>query len=67
MDIQLSIRIALARSNIRACQLAEGANISKGGLSEVMSGKVNPSLKYVEKLANEMGYKVSDFIALGEK
>ena len=66
MDLQLSLRLALARKNLRAVWLADKEGISKSYMSEIMNNKKGPSIKLVEKFAKTLGYKISELIALGE-
>ena len=67
MDLQLSLRLALAHKNVRAIWLAEKVGVSKSHMSGIMNNKKVPPITLVEKLAKALGYKTSELIALGEE
>lgn len=47
-------------------ELSKLSGVSENTLSKILSGKGDPSVETIEKLAVSMGYLVSEFSALGE-
>ena len=66
MDIQKSIRLALAHKNMKATDLARQMGVSDAYISAIMTGKKNPNLQSLASMAMITGFKPSEFIALGE-
>lgn len=66
MNIQLSIKYALAKNNIKQNQFASGVNVTKAYASAVINNHKKPSLDFVVKSAAFFEMPVSKFIALGE-
>jgi len=66
MDLGKSIKIALINRGMTQSELAERLGVSDGYISNLATGSRFPGRNQIEKLANELGYKVSEFIALGE-
>jgi len=67
MNLIKSIKVGMALNGIKTQkELAELANIGEMTVSKILSGKMNPSVELVEKIAISMGYLVSEFYALGE-
>lgn len=67
MDIGQSLRLALAMRNKKATELAKETGLGDSYLSLVKRGHRTPSLEVVRTIAEGLDYKVSEFIALGEK
>lgn len=67
MDIQKSIRLALAHKGIRATELAAKMGVSDQYISAVITGKKQPNLQAIASMAMITGFKPSEFIALGEE
>lgn len=67
MDIAQSLRVALALRNKKATEVARETGIGDSYLSLLKRGLRTPSLEVVQLLADNLEYKVSEFIALGEQ
>ncbi len=52
--MKLDLRSVLKRRNMRASQLADNMEVSRGYISEVMSGKKFPSPKMLERIATAL-------------
>ena len=66
MDIKKSIKLAMAHRDISQLKLAELAGVGVVTISNIVTGKSNPTTEIVNKLAEATGYSMSEFIALGE-
>lgn len=66
MDIKKSIRVACAMKDINTAECAELCGIDRTQLSTLMRRKTC-NIATLYKIATGMGYKVSEFIALGEE
>lgn len=67
MDIGQSLRVALAMRNKKATELAKETGLGDSYLSLVRRGHRVPSIEVVKMMAEGLDFKVSEFIALGEK
>lgn len=67
MDIGRSLKISLVMGNMTQTQLAEKMGCSQSNISYWASRNTKLHLETVEKMANALGYSVSEFIALGEE
>lgn len=67
MDIQKSIRLAMAHRNMNQRQLAYAAGITPTFVSYILTGKYQPRLCSLERIAKAVEMSVSDLIALGEE
>lgn len=67
MDIQKSIRLAMAHRNMNQRQLAQAAGITRTFVSYILTGKYQPSMSSLERIAKAVELSVSDLIALGEE
>lgn len=56
MRIGLQIRIARVENELSAADLARKVGISRSHLSEIESGKKNPSISTLNKLCEALGY-----------
>jgi transcriptional regulator with XRE-family HTH domain len=66
MNIGKSINIALAKREMKRKDLSVAAKVTRPYLSLVISGKMEPKITTVERLAKATGFTVSEFISLGE-
>lgn len=66
MNLGKSIKLALVHRDRRAYQVAKSINKSEAYLSLIINDKRSPSFRVVDQIATELGYKTSEFIALGE-
>lgn len=59
----MSNKIASIRKakKITQSELAKKLNINRSYLSEVENGKASPSLRMLERIANELGVTIKDF------
>ena len=65
MNIGKSIKVALATRETNQSELAPVIGIRQERISKIQnSGKCN--IESLEKIATGLGYKMSEFIALGE-
>lgn len=67
MDIQKSIRLAMAHNGLKANELAAKMGVSEPYLSNLINGKKQPTLQNLASMAMITGFKPSEFIALGEE
>lgn len=67
MDIGQSLRLALAMRNKKATELAKETGLGDSYLSLVKRGHRVPSMDVIKMISEALDYKVSEFIALGEK
>ena len=65
MDIQKSIRIAMAQNGINQKELSELSGISENTISKALLGKSMPSTKTLNSLAEAMNMDYFEFISLG--
>jgi transcriptional regulator with XRE-family HTH domain len=66
MDIERSLRLSIAYRNITQKELAANVGITEGYLSRIKHGHEVPNLEMLKRLSTALGYKTSEFIALGE-
>lgn len=66
MNIGKSIRVAVAMRGITQGKLAEMAGIHQVNLSKMANGKAGLQGDNLQRVADAVGMKVSDFIKLGE-
>ena len=66
MDIGLALRVALARRNKTQAWLAEQLGTSEGYISNMKRGTM-PSVERMQAVAGLLGFKLSEFVALGEE
>lgn len=67
MDFGKSLRVAMAYRNVRQAELRKSVQISHCHLSQIVNGHKEPSMKVTKQICDALGYKVSEFIALGEE
>ena len=67
MDYAKSLRVALAYRNMRQKELRLAVKCDPSYMSLVINGHREPSLKFTREVCRALGYKVSEFIALGEE
>jgi hypothetical protein len=65
MHIGKSIRVAMAKRELRGNQLAERLQVTPQTISTMLS-RPTCSGQTLQSLANTFGMKVSEFVALGE-
>jgi len=61
-----SIRVGMARRDMKQCEMAETLGCSKQYISKLCTNKKSVSLEKAEQLAGFFGAKFSDFIKWGE-
>lgn len=66
MNIGKSIRVAVAMRGITQGKLAEMAGIHPVNLSKMANGKAGLQGDSLQRVADAVGMKVSEFIQLGE-
>lgn len=66
MDISLSIKYALVKTNTKSKDLAKGINVTEPYVSSIANGHKPASIDFIVKCALFFKMKVSEFIALGE-
>lgn len=66
MDISLSIKYALVKTNKKSKDLAKGINVTGPYISSISNGHKPASIDFIVKCALFFNMKVSEFIALGE-
>ena len=66
MDIKKSIRLALAHADLKANELALRMGVTDAYVSQAVNGKKIPNIQSIQQMAQITGFKVSEFIALGE-
>lgn len=67
MDVPKSLALAMAHERVNdLAALAAMSGVHKSTLSKIKNGHLNPSVEIVEKIANSMGYRLSEFCALSE-
>lgn len=66
MDVGKSIKIALVQRRMTQVQLAEKVNRSTVWINKLAAGK-SADGKTISMLADALGMKVSEFVALGEE
>ena len=66
MDIAKSVNRAVLGEGHKLNEIEKKAGVSIGFLSRVRSGQRDPGLRNIRKIADALGMKVSEFIALGE-
>lgn len=67
MNIAASIRVALAYRGKSQSWLANEMGVSKSYINRLAKGRIRPGLRQVEKIAEVLGYTISELIALGEE
>jgi len=58
VEIQESLRMAMARKNINQAELARRAGVSRSTISLIVRGRRVPSLGLAKKIARELGITV---------
>lgn len=66
MNIKKSIAIAMAKEGINYAELARRCGLSSSTVSKQVN-RTNPSMAFVHMVADELGMKVSELVALGEE
>ena len=66
MNLKKSIKIAMACSDLKQVDIVIKTDIGITTITNIATGKANPSIEIVNKIAIATGYKLSEFIALGE-
>lgn len=66
MDLGKSLRLAIAHRNMKTKDIAVIAGVTPSYISMIANNKTTPSLSIIMKICEEMDYKLSEFIALGE-
>lgn len=66
MDLSASIRVGLAYRGKNQTWLANEMGVHRSYINQMAKGKVSPGLKQAGKIAEILGYSLSEFIALGE-
>ena len=68
MNIEKSIRVGCATKSIKPSELASMIGIANVTMSKLVAKKNTASLsaKVLQKMAESLGYSVSEFIKLGE-
>lgn len=68
MNIEKSIRVGCATKSIKPSELAAMIGIANVTMSKLVAKKnpASPSAKVLQKMAEALGYSVSEFIKLGE-
>lgn len=66
MDTAKSIRVALAMRGVSQPGLAEKVGVGTNYISRMANGRALLQGVLLEKVATTLGFKVSEFIALGE-
>ncbi len=66
MNIKKAIKIAMATQDIEQKDLSASSGIAQGHLSNLINGKRSATLPTVQKIADALGMKMSELIALGE-
>lgn len=67
MDIQKSIRLAMAHRKMNQRQFAYASKITPTFISYILNGKHQPNITSIERMAAAVEMSVSEFIALGEE
>lgn len=68
MNVSKSLALAMAHKEVNnLASLSTISGVHRSTLSKIKNGSLNPSVEIVEKIANSMGYRVSEFCALSEK
>lgn len=67
MDISKSVQLALDHNSMRATELAAKMGVSNAYISQVINGEKMPSVQKLSAMASLTGFKVSEFVALGEE
>ena len=67
MNIPKSLRVAMAYKGINQSELAKKASLSTTTISFIINGKSSVNADRLERICNALGYKTSEFIALGEE
>lgn len=65
MNVGKSVRVAMAKRDIKAKQLCELMGCSRQYVGQLMNGE-QAGVGTINKLAEIFGMKVSEFVALGE-
>lgn len=66
MNLEKSFRIALATQGINKAQLAERMNCTGAYITQITKGG-SMSVSKLQDVCSELGYKVWEFIKLGEE
>lgn len=61
-----AVRVALAKKGIKPSDLAPMVGSSPVYISQICRGSSSPSQRMLAKIAEALGLKLSDLIALGE-
>lgn len=67
MNIGRSIKIAMAYNGFTTSKLANLISMSQPHVSALSNNRHKANIETIERMAGAMGYKVSEFIALGEE
>jgi len=67
MDISLSVKYALVKTNKKSKELAKGINVTGPYVSAISNGHKQAGIDFIVKCALFFDMKVSEFIALGEE
>lgn len=65
MNIKKSLKVAMARNDFTAQDVADRMGVSRTRIYSIVS-QVSPRNETIERLANVFDMKVSEFISLGE-
>lgn len=65
MNIKKSIAIAIAKEGINHTELGRRCGLSPSTVSKQVNKEV-PNMAFIMLVANELGMKVSELVALGE-
>lgn len=68
INVKIGQKIIQIRKDkgIRQVDLAVNTNIDDGSLRRIESGKTNPTLKTLEKIASGLGVPLKDLLDFGE-
>lgn len=66
MNLQKSIRVALAMCDMTQGKLSEATGINRSNINKMTNGKMAITDQRLEMIATAVGMKVSDFVRLGE-
>lgn len=66
MNVAKSVRVATAMRGITQKRMAELSKIDNTNLSKMVNGKHGVSSTQLQRMAEAVGMKVSEFVALGE-
>lgn len=66
MNLKKSINLALIEKDVKQFEIAKKMNVSPPYLSAIKHGKKALTIKRLKQISDAFGYKLSEFIALGE-